>query len=265
MKDPWDIQTYREFCQHLDPLPPLDDEEAESRYHARYPWAFDKYEQLNIYGSTEHGLDRVPDSIQRGICQTPSSPGDYIIKPRWNPGGLAHGVRHGTIAGSREIWQRRYYGEHWSLDIPIIDGLHVPTIAVGIGIQDESRLGHFLAWKIRPFDRRDNIRIQTHIHPFAKLLQGFRGVINMEFIRSDDTTHLLEMHLRPSVEFWPIYDDPCVRSIFEFYAGVRSATLRCERGSILVEPRYARTLDLEPECWENSWRKRLHYICHNEE
>ena len=249
MKDPWDIQTYREFCQHLDPLPPLDDEEAESRYRDRYPWAFDKYEQLNIYGSTEHGLGRVP-----------GDPTDYVIKPRWNPEGLAHGVRHGTAAGSREIWQRRYYGEHWSLDIPIIDGLHVPTIAVGIGIQDEIHLGHFLAWKIRPFDFNDNIRIQTHIMPFAKRLKGFRGIVNMEFIRSTKAIHLLEIHLRPSVEFFPIYGRRCVRSIFDFYSETRSTILPCTRGVVLVEPRYAQTLDLEPECLENSWRKRLHYV-----
>ena len=261
MNDPWSMGTYREISAELAglPRPPLDDEEAERFYKDIFPWAFDKYRQLNIFGSTEHGIGQPPER------------GRYIVKPRFNPHGLALGVKRGGNVTAGELWQKEYKGEHWSVDVPVLNGIVRYPILVSTGIEDSFRIGRYLAWEIHGgYDHDESWWIFESVRPFLQEMayQGsYRGIINLELRHEYGTRvsrlNLIEMHLRPSVEFFPIYGEACVRSIFEFYAGKRDDILPCEKGTVIVEPHGTEALNLKDDCEEQSWRRRLHYLRDN--
>ena len=258
MLDPWDPFTYQERgLADADRLPPLDDAGAAARYEGRYPWAFDKIEHLSIYAKArgfdfEHGYGAPPDGY----------PWPCIVKPWRNLAGLASGIRTAPPpAGPHEYWQRRLTGEHFSLDVPVLNGSMAGPPACARGIEDRLHPGRFLLWQVAQDYQPADLTI--HVSPFLYRLSKYRGILNLEFRRvsaSDPDLRLIELHLRPSVEFFPIYGEACVRSILDFCAGDVDLTLPAREGAALIQPRGARSLDLVGECEERAWRTWIHYV-----
>ena len=254
MLDPWDKATYHglDFAD-IDRVP-LDDTEASAAYATRYPWAFDKIVQLRIFGAyhdcnMEHGL------------ALPAGRFPCIAKPRQSAEDLAAGLRlDPETLRKGELWQRRYTGEHFSLDVPVLNGHYVMHVYPALGIEDVNHPGRFLAWQVAP--RFQPCGIADLLRPFRRLLRDYRGFVNFEFRRVspiDRRLRLIELHLRPSVEFFPIYGEAAVRSIFRFYAGRRDDTSPGRSGAAIIEPHGASTITLTSDCDEHSWRRRIHY------
>ena len=182
---------------------PLYDFQVFSRLGADYPWAFDKVEQLRIHshviGESEHGIGSPPDHYP---C---------IVKPRRNPRGLASGYcyRAGVgDVGAGNLWQRRYTGEHYSVDVAVLNGRVAGPAYYARGIENHLTPGRFLCWQVSPQWKPPYM--ETHLAPFLALLGAYRGIVNFEFREvsgTDTRLRLIELHLRPSVEFFPIYGE----------------------------------------------------------
>ena len=254
MKDPWDIETYG---LDIDCDIPLCDEDAEDIYRDQHGWAFDKLEQYRTVRPLDEGHLYGSDQASPGNVSV-------VIKPRQNLAGLSEGVRCGKFAdmNPHEVWQRYCYGAHYSIDIPMLDG-YMPSHPLSImrGHYSINTLGMYFAWEVAPSDKEigafaymKGLRYTTE-RILQRLGKSFRGVINLEM--RDGV--LIEMHLRPSAEFFPIYGKKCVQSIFDFYEGKRDNLYPAKSGFVVVQPKGLESLELGATCGEASWRERLWY------
>ena len=226
-------------------LPPLDDRSVECAVRAGLApeWVIDGVETVRRFGGEAVGpLDDADE-----LC----GDGPVVVKPRWNPSGLARRVRvanHGskvTPLSADQMMQPCYSGEHWSVDFAVRDGVPLWGIAAeGEPVQ----IGEFWRWTV---DRRYWLTTQ------AWNLDKFSGVVNVEMI----DTKPIEVHFRPSIEFFPLYGDAAVQAIMEAAVGQAAGKppTVCG-GTMLVVPRRARVVKCRRDLGEHSWRRQLAYI-----
>lgn len=252
MLDPWDATTYPDMTGVSET--PLDDIKSRALYGPRFSWAFDKHLQLLAYAAAcgvagEHGLKDPPGHSLA------------ITKPRWTPNGLGDHLDIAPVTvPPGHLWQRRYYGRHFSVDTPVDDGCVAGPSYFAEGFEDPLHRGRYLAWTV--FSSGAHAWHDEALAVFLPKLQGFRGYLNLELRERIPGAEfrLIELHLRPSAEFFPIYGPGAVRAIFAFHAAGDVTIPACGLGTVLVEPHHAAALDLVGECEERSWRARLHYF-----
>ena len=234
---------------------PLCDEDAAPLYYEAYPWAFDKYRQCLEVGPHYAG------EVGTEICQR-----DFpmAIKPRYES-GLARDVRlhrgpQPPLPGlsPREFWQEVNWewetSPHWSVDF-LWDGKAGPSNRPGKlrsaywsqGVPSRSQFGHFLAWRVGV-----EAESEWWWDYLAEILRRFPGLpatwCNIELVGR----RFIEIHLRPSAEFFPCYPRDLVSAIAasEQYDG--DACVQ----EIVVLPRDCLTYEDKER---DSWRQSLAY------
>ena len=247
-------------------LPPLWDDMVEAAYRiepAIPRWAFDKVEQV-------HTLD--PDNTH--LIKAPGLPplramegASVVVKPRHNPDGLAKDARRETwplLCPDGAVIQYEFYGPHWSHDVLMHQGKVFGIISTR-GHPDHDHFGEFLGWHVpphRPHDRSLRNRRcpgNNRVKHLETALPKFTGVINIEEVGNN----LIEAHMRPSVEHFPLYGDEVVHMIMRLMTTgafpeaepplVTGGTLTTVTKNTMAIP--ATTVGDE----EDSWRSMLVY------
>lgn len=257
--NPWDHTTYPFDTTAL----PFDDEEV-MQWYPQYTWLADKRQQQQLLA---------PDA-QWGTGQVPGGLGRYIVKPVMNLAGLGQGARRaqaGEVVGPGELWQQAYEGRHFSVDCAF-GGPETRqgdlALITAEGIPDPYHFGRFLAWVLIPTPDAVQRWMTGGILRLAQRLPDFRGIINIEW-KEIAVTHpalgFIELHLRPSAEFFPLYGLPCVQSLADFAAGRRDTIDPPRGGALLVQPGHGHTVSTLDVEYESSWRASLHYLKTQEE
>lgn len=259
---PEDIQYLRALgvewrqiaADYGDTIPCLDDYHVKEAATGHYAWALDKHAQIRKAG----GLAALRDDPT--IAQYAGSA--VVIKPRFNEHGLATGARKmDWLEGepppemsADEVLQPYYDGRHRSVDVAVWNGAPVWTIpARG---WPSAHFGRFLAWEVLPVVLEPTQEIRDFC---ARALPSFTGVINMEYILG----HVIEIHLRPSVEFFPLYGDAAPHVLRAAYGQkVAADELDVAGGEMIVLPRgsSATTVTSEELGETDSWRSSLTYL-----
>ena len=150
-----------------------------------------------------------------------------------------------------EISQPRYTGRHYSIDWAICNG----SVLWGIeSIGTPTQLAQFAMWCTPTTNTspRPSKWLQLHI---ARALPNFTGIVNVETIGPN----VVEVHFRPSVEFFRLYGREAVTALMQVARGERCPVPEVAGGVVVVTPKGAKRV--RPNLWgEDSWRSGLHYL-----
>lgn len=240
------------------PLPPLDDWTVECAVRAGLApaWILDRSVVINKLGGTAHAPSSVLSADWLPV----------VVKPRWNPNGLATGVEFverqqkpqdwKRILKRSEIAQPVYAGYHTSTDFAVYEGTVLWGIAA-TGFPAPGRRGQFTGWEVHrgravfgggaPFETR-----------VAENLPDYSGVLNVETIDGN----IIEAHFRPSIEFFPLYGDDATTELMRAAIGYPTDFPKVRGGLLQVIPRSARVVDCRSDLGEWSWRRSLAYLPH---
>lgn len=202
----WGVERWER--KHLVSLPDADllawsDEEAWERY-PDLRWIYDKQQLYQKAGEPFRTVNNWPDE------------GIWIWKPAVNLEGMGSGARVLDAKLSPPLGEegvlQPYYGEpHLSSDVLLDGGQVIDCWTMQAGTTDNP--GEFTLWKSVNLDwgRHPGIQWATQLLP-----ADFRGVVNVE--TRGPAGHLLELHLRPSLQFFTICQGLLER-LPEWYAG----------------------------------------------
>lgn len=252
----WDVQEleeqwpdWREVADQLGGLPPLDDEDIRSlvMYRERPqvpPWLDDREASITKFGGVAlAGPVADASDLDEGW--------GVIAKPRFaSASGLGAGFR--LLRGLRrvthlEIAQPFYAGDHISTDWAIFNGrqvLHVQSEGYPSGTS-----GRFSHWDVGVSKAAPSLDLPAE-------LSSFSGCINTEHIGGD----LIEVHFRPSLEFFPLYGSEVIRCLLDPAYAARTPAPSIRRGTMVVIPRQGAREVRAESLSEHSWRERLVYV-----
>ena len=257
-------------------LPPLDDPQVEHqvRMGLAPEWLIDGIQTVRRCGGMVWEIDEakfITTALHKGVGGARDE-GGYsmlVLKPRWNPAGLARGARvvrlvsfcageHETFPG--DMAQPLYQGTHTSTDYAVSKGSVCWGIeSIGHPMPGGCPFGQFTHW---------DVGVHTFVSPAPtvnnmvhKHLRDFTGVVNIEAIGG----HPIEVHFRPSLAFFPLYGEEAVCAVLAVACGEGGRWFRSPKpphvtgGRLLIEPKEAHKVwvkDME----EESWRERLVFI-----
>ena len=251
------------LVRHNGLLPPLDDYEIDAEIACGFlpSWMADKFWTINRAGGCAH-VERMPLRAKvGGEMVSVTKDRKVVMKPRRNPHGLSLGVRVDTVLYGEEVavengWlaQPLYEGEHVSADIAYVDGMAAWGVA-SLGIP--AGFGEFTAWHC-PW------RVHPMFVPKMRwLIPKFTGVLNVETIGGK----LIEVHFRPSLEFFRLYGPKLSEAIVEAAAGRVCDDMPAPTGGVMLvqgkdRPKlHEAFIDVEKDLHEDgSWRQALVYV-----
>ena len=249
--------------EKADGWPALDDYDVEYLYREDWPEACSKTALLTSLGETCGAIG------ERGEYKGVPPPSDdhFVVKPDWNAEGLGAGARlvspwHNRQLLPGEMWQEAHRGSHHSVDCVLCDG-EILWLVAAEGLPSV-HFGQFVAWRVDPWWRFDQKTMESIVKAVAgsSILGDFTGVVNLEFILPrDGTPRYVDVHLRPSTEFGPLYGEPARRALIEAGVGEPSEVRPVVRGGYLhVFARDAALMTMRTEgVGEVSWRDALAY------
>ena len=231
-------------CRRYPRLAAMDDWAVEDAVKAGHApeWIIDGLEIVRRLGGEAFDGSDAPDGVP------------LVVKPCWNPSGLAIGARLGCRADmtDTDMAQHVYEGQHTSTDVAVLGGTVMWTIDA-LGRPDPSAFGRFTSWDVPPggAERWD------WLAGVPKALPDYSGVLNVEAIGG----RITEAHFRPSLELFPLYGEVAVDAVVA--ASLRRApTVRpyVQGGWLDVVPRQGATvMDCSDDLGEWSWRRQLVY------
>lgn len=188
--DPWFKQYIDELRIEEKQAIAWTDYEAVTRY-PEYAWVYDKY-MLNCQLDQDVWLD-----VNLGYDD--EIPKNIFVKPRVNLKGMGTGAYTSTRAEEAEednkgdfIIQPIYKGTHYSVDIIVNNGQIVDMFGF---IAHKNDRGSFTY-----FESVEKSNLPKCLNKAVSLLNKYVGVINIECIGEN----VIEMHLRPSMDFYDI-------------------------------------------------------------
>ena len=246
--------------------PALDDYDVEYLYAEDWPEVCSKTALLASLGE--------PCGKHQGGKPHPPPPEGtaFVAKPDWNREGLASGARlvspwtpryeHPVRPG--EMWQEFHQGSHHSVDCALRDG-EIMWLVAAEGLP-AVRFGQFLAWRVDPWWRFDQKTMESIVKAVAgsSILGDFTGVVNLEFIlpwTGDGKPRYVDVHLRPSTEFGPLYGAAARRALtFAGTGHVSEVRPVVQGGSVHVSARDDSPLGVRADdVGEVSWREAVTY------
>ena len=261
-----DIQwpQWRKFVEETGCLPPLDDRTVETavRMNLAPKWIIDGVETVRRFGGEAWGVEDDLEELPFG---------SIVVKPRWNAYGLAHGARiwewnsasdEGTgphpVLNSDEMCQSKYTGCHLSIDFALRSGLVLWGIQA-TGFPTLGRFGRFCQWTVEagaPSVFNGAVWPRHFTDAMEIALPRYTGVVNAELIEGK----VIEVHFRPSLEFFPLYGEVAVRALMEAACGSASIGPPPVSGGVMqVIARGTRRVKVRREFGEWSWRRSLIY------